>query len=247
MDQREQLLNEKAVQLEETVKGAQLALVAAERSQQVWQKQVELYSVKGMSPVQLAFCNFLKAVKRLPSVRTSSPLRCFISYAWETDPAANKELQQRLQRLKDQLETAGMEVTLDIHNMKYDMQKFMVQNIKRAHKLILICTPRLRERATDPVANNLQLEINTALAQEKITPDFITPLLLSGDIQNAMPPQVQNLLAIHFTPQSDHYSSMASLAPMGLIPMLLGLERNKDYKRLSKRLLSDLAEYQPPI
>jgi hypothetical protein len=62
------------------------------------QKQIELFQLKGMSPAQLSFRNYLKDVKRLPMVhnhieRTPHPLRCFISYAWETNTSANKELQ----------------------------------------------------------------------------------------------------------------------------------------------------------
>jgi hypothetical protein len=238
------------VKIEEAMLVAQNALITAERRQrekvELLENQVELCRVKGM---RLAFCNFLKDVERLSidrhqHKRTPHPLHCFISYAWETDPVANKELQQRLQLLKDELETAGMEVTLDIRDMKYDMKKFMVKNIQKAHKLLLICTPRLRERASDPIKNNLQLELKTALEKEKTTPNFITPMLLSGTVQNAMPPQVNNVLAVHLTPQSDHYLSMASLTPMGLIPMLLGLERDKDYKHMHARLLAELAEVQ---
>jgi hypothetical protein len=55
---------------------------------------------------------------------------------------------------------------LDICDMKLEMKKFMVRNIESAHKLLLICTPRLRECAADPVENNLQLEQDSARERE---------------------------------------------------------------------------------
>ena len=127
---------------------------------ELMQKQIEFFTRKGMSPSQLSFRNYLKDVKRLSLLRKDYapfPLRCFISYAWETDTIANKELQSRLQKLKDELKVAGMDVTLDIRDMRDDMKKFMVQGIDNSHKVLLICTPRLKVRAADTTTNNLQL------------------------------------------------------------------------------------------
>jgi hypothetical protein len=218
------------------------------------QKQIELYQVKGMSPAQKSYRNYLKDVKRLTIVQnyrehSPHPLRCFISYAWETDPKANKELQERLTRLKDDLEVAGMEVVLDLRDMKGDMKKFMNQGIRRAHKLLLVCTPRLRERALECTKNNLQFELKTALKKEKSTPGFIVPLLFSGNFQTAMPPQVAHLLAIRLLPQvqthlphplfilikEDYHTAIAGLSPMGIIPMLMQWERNREYRRILDR------------
>ena len=152
--------------LQKSAKDAQQRLKVEERRQHErveWmQRQMELYKMKGMSPSQLSFRNYLKDVKHISILRhlkdhMPHPLRCFISYAWETDTTANKALQERLQRLKDELKVAGMEVTLDIRNMKDDMKKFMVQGISEAHKVLLICTPRLKVRAAETTKNNLQL------------------------------------------------------------------------------------------
>ena len=121
------------------------------------QMQLELFNVKGVSPSQHSYRNYLKDIKRLSRGRTPYPLRCFISYAWETDPAARKGLQKRLERLKDELKVAGMEVTLDVRDMRDDMQKFMVQGINNSHKVLLICTPRLKLRAAETTKNSLQL------------------------------------------------------------------------------------------
>eukprot|EP00026_Physarum_polycephalum_P003164 Phypoly_transcript_03174.p1 GENE.Phypoly_transcript_03174~~Phypoly_transcript_03174.p1 ORF type:complete len:777 (+),score=137.16 Phypoly_transcript_03174:25-2331(+) len=230
--------------LQKSARDAQQKLREEEKRQRErveWlQKQIELYQIKGMSPAQLSFRNYLKDVKRLSVVRhqiehTPFPLRCFISYAWELDAGTNKNFQIRLQRLKDELEMAGMKVALDICDMKDDMRQFMVQNIQTAHKLLLICTPRLKDRATEVAKNNLQLELETAMIKSQTTREFVVPLLFSGTFRDAMPTQVQHLLAINLKSQETHFSAMASVAPMGLIPMLLGLERNKDYKRIHDR------------
>ena len=163
--------------LQKAAREAQQRLKVEERSQQErveWmQKQIELFKVKGMSPSQLSFRNFLKDVKRLSILRslkdhTPHPLRCFISYAWETDVMVNKELQERLKRLKDELKVAGMEVVLDIRNMKDDMKKFMVQGIDHAHKVLLICTPRLKVRAAEDKQNNLKLVCNAIKIEKRL-------------------------------------------------------------------------------
>jgi hypothetical protein len=243
------------VSLQKAAKDAQQSLIAEERRQRErveWlQKQMELYRIKGMSPAQLAFRNYLKDVKRLSNVRhqlehTPFPLRCFISYAWETKAEVNKELQQWLQKLKDELEMSGMEVMLDIRNMKDNMKVFMVQGIEKAHKVLLICTPHLKERAAEAKQNNLQLELETAVEKSKTTPEFIIPLILSGTFSNTLPKQVEDLFSIDFTKREEqmhYYTAVASLAPMGLIPMLLGLENNKDYRRIHDRFLGDLRDY----
>ena len=60
--------------LQKVAKEAQHSLVVEERRQRErveWlQKQMELYRVKGMSPAQLAFRNFMKDIKRLSLVRS---------------------------------------------------------------------------------------------------------------------------------------------------------------------------------
>jgi hypothetical protein len=140
----------------------------------------------------------LSAVQNIKE-HTPHPLHCFISYAWETNSTTNKELQGRLQRLKDDLEVAGMKVTLDICNMKDSMRNFMVQGINRAHKVLLVCTPRLKDRAAETTKNNLQFELETALEKGKTTREFIVPLVMSGTFSDAMPPQVAELLSINFT------------------------------------------------
>lgn len=128
-------------------------------------KQLDIYYRQSMR-------QYLKRVKRLASIRhqisnTPFPLKCFISYAWETNSNDNKVLQNRLQRLKDELEVAGMEVLLDIRNMQGSMKEFMLQGIDKADKVLLICTPRLKVRAADTAFNNLKLELETAVEKAK--------------------------------------------------------------------------------
>lgn len=54
--------------------------------------------------------------------------------------------------------------------------------IEQVHKVLLICTPKLKQRAAEQKAerNNLQLELDTALAKAKTTPNFIVPIIMSG-------------------------------------------------------------------
>ena len=132
-----------------------------QRERMEWmRRQMELFNMKGMTPSQLLFRNYLMDVKRLSLLRnlkdlTPHPLHCFIIYAWEIDDEANTDLERRLQRLKEELKVAGMEVTLETHDI--DMKRFMMEGIENAHKVLLICTPLMQERAAETTTNNIQL------------------------------------------------------------------------------------------
>jgi hypothetical protein len=143
-------------------------------------------------------------------------------------------LQAKLIKIKGDLEKAGIEVMLDIHNMEGDIDKYMMDGIKDSDKVLLICTPRFRQRAEEKTQNNLQKEFSAALERQKVDPKFIIPLILEGDRSSSVAQDLPNILSLDFTDPKKYCENMISLAPKGLIPMILGLEKHKVYAQLLK-------------
>jgi len=74
----------------------------------------------------------------------------FFTYAWENDEKTNNELQAFLNDLRDKLLMAGVkDVFYDIYDMQGNMKETMKTRIEDADLIILIGTPRYRQRALD--------------------------------------------------------------------------------------------------
>ncbi|MGI9214165.1 MAG: toll/interleukin-1 receptor domain-containing protein, partial [Gammaproteobacteria bacterium] len=70
---------------------------------------------------------------------------CFISYAWENGED-NVKLQTWLSDLKEDLEMVGIKTFLDIDNMHGKMKPRMEENIEQSGFVLLIGTPKFKER-----------------------------------------------------------------------------------------------------
>ncbi len=64
--------------------------------------------------------------------------KCFISYAWPKELAARVALQNRLLELRNDLLEAGVEVMLDLVDMKGDIDDYMIEGIKSCDKVLLV-------------------------------------------------------------------------------------------------------------
>jgi myosin heavy subunit len=190
-------------------------------------KSLNVVKQHGMLPEVASFKRFLGSIKAL----STKKIRCFISYAWNQNPQA---LQERLKRIKTDLVEAGIEVMLDIDNMEGDIDQYMLEGIKKSDRVLLIYTPKFVARAEQVMPNgeinNLQKELYEALAQQKVNPNFIIPLMLEGSYQTSISKSLPNILYLDFSNPSTYYKNMTSLSPKGLIPMLLGLENNSLYE-----------------
>ena len=158
------------------------------------QKYLSIVEQQGLLPETKAYHMLLKSVKRL--TRHQPKQTCFISYAWNPDQRANTELQNRLENLQKDLSMSGVTVLLDILTMQGDINHYMVENIAKSDRVLLICTPRLVERAEEPVVNNvlnnLQIEMEEMLKVQKLKPNFIIPIIMEGTFATAVPKSIQN-------------------------------------------------------
>jgi hypothetical protein len=187
---------------------------------------------------QMAFSHFLRCLQQ-ELVRYQAPNRpvCFISYAWEQDPKENSELQTELQQLQSDLQALQIEVLLDIKDMNGVMKTFMVEGIARSDYVLLIGTPRFKERASQP-ETNLALELKHALRKPL---DRLVPLLYRGTRNSAFPECLHDLLIRDFSVSGNYYHLMTQLqGPVGLIPSLLNLRNDRHYIALVDHFASDL-------
>ena len=84
----------------------------------------------------------------LEAIKTSTPKRIFISYAWgnKDDRAA---LQGRLELLATDLEAAGHTVFYDLSDMEGKVDETMRQNLGKSNVVLPICTPDFCERVQE--------------------------------------------------------------------------------------------------
>ncbi len=116
--------------------------------------------------------------------------------------------------MRNDLIEAGVEVMLDISNMKGDIDTYMIEGIKSCDKVLLvslkftlvysnlqskICTPQLSQRSAEPGVNNLQKELNEALKRQKLDPTFIIPLIFEGPRRDAIPKSLPSICYFNVT------------------------------------------------
>ena len=89
---------------------------------------------------------FLTQVKQLIITHQLKLPKIFISYAWEGDATATSWLHQRLIRLRDDLNTIGTNVFLDVSGMTGDIEKMMKEKLDQSDMVLSICTPNFGER-----------------------------------------------------------------------------------------------------
>lgn len=99
-----------------------------------------------MPLTQHNFDKYLASIKTIVAAGAIKLPSCFISYAWEADKSQNEKLQTWLKKLKQDLETVGIETFLDIAQMNGDMRECMQENIRKSDYVLLIGTERFKAR-----------------------------------------------------------------------------------------------------
>jgi len=131
-------------------------------------------------------------VESLSQLQNPSPYG-FISYAWEPIVEKNQTLQYQLQRLKRVLVASGVvDVFLDVDRMDGDLNQAMRDNLARANFVVLVGTPRLKERGEQVAAapNNLQFELGEIakrVATKAETGFKFLPILFEGSFRDSFP------------------------------------------------------------
>jgi len=119
----------------------------------------------------------------------------------------------------------------------------MRQEINSSDRLILICSPRLVERAAQG-RNNLVTEINHAHERQRSVAGFIVPIVLEGNyeiprtIGDEATTDLSNLMCLQFA-NASYEDIMVTLEPLGLIPTLLGGSNFSTGQRATYQALLD--------
>ena len=110
-------LNDKLAQAEEARSKLMTSEKVLKEKVECLQNYLNFVEQQGVLPEAVHYRKLLKAVKHInpPGVKR---VKCFISYAWQPDKDDNAKLQAKLVKIKGDLEKAGIEVMLDIHNME---------------------------------------------------------------------------------------------------------------------------------
>lgn len=206
----------------------------------------------GLSPADAALKNFLETTKRMVT-RLKIEKTVFISYAWEVKEEENAKLQKRLTMLQDALQDVGITVQLDISLLSGDIDHYMEEGIKKSNHVLLICTPRLKERVEVPDVNNMKKELSWTMERQKEDPQFIIPLTFSGSFRTSLPMNLDgkplklgNILCRDFTKVEDAATLALPLAsvenPLGLLCAILDLQESEETMNEYDKNLEHLKE-----
>jgi len=206
----------------------------------------------GLSPTVTALKSFLEATKRMVT-KNKVEKSVFISYAWEVDGEENNKLQKRLCMLRDALEDAGIYVRLDISRLSGDIDHYMEEGIKKSDNVLLICTPRLKERVEVAEANNMKKELSWTMEKQREDPQFIIPLIFSGTFRTSLPMNLDgkplkltSILFRDFTRAEDAATFALPLAsvenPLGLLCAILGFQESEEIMAEYEKNLQHLKE-----
>ncbi len=174
------------------------------------------------------FQDFIGKVKTLMDKNKLEARRCFISYAWEDESTpsgkeANEKLQGTLERLADDLKKVNVEVFLDVKKIQGNLKKCMQENVKRSDYLIVIGTPRYKERvgqeATNVAFEFKEIRRKIKAEKEKGRAHILLPLLYSGDFGASFPKKVmKHLIRDIRDPVNYYHVLVGNKKPLGLVP-----------------------------
>ena len=112
----------------------------------------------------------------------NNPITVFISYSWDSE-----EHKAWVKMLADRLTDEGLEVLLDQYEIPGNsLTSFMQDGIAKADKVIIVGTPRYKEKANSHKSGtNIEDQIiNIHMGRDFTNPKFI-PVLRSGGFEDS--------------------------------------------------------------
>jgi len=96
--------------------------------------------------------------------------------------------------------------------------------------ILIIGTPRLKERFLDKGNNPLKVELTEALSKSEQNPNAIIPILRDGVRADSFPEALNNFLSLDFSDDKKYEESLLGFFPRGLVPTLLDVQVDQNYK-----------------
>jgi len=119
-------------------------------------------------------------------------------------------------------------VFLDLFNMELNMKDTMSNNINNCDFVIIICTPRYKQRVQEE-KSNARYELDLILKEKK----KVIPLIYESDFSESVPDSIKDFLAIDFTKREHYYKNLIGFQnPKGIIPIVFGLNSEPTYEQM---------------
>jgi hypothetical protein len=222
-------------------------------------QQLRIFEKLGLSPEENAFRQFCKELKR--SHEAFNPERnprphCYISYAWDdthtaTGAAANAALQRKLLRLESYLYKLGFPVFLDIRDMHGNMPHAMTQGLDRSGFVLLMGTPRLKQRVEADRNSNVAFEFQRIVTKANQNPHSLLLLMLEGDDSTAFPDNIAKSNLVHDLRDPEAWLlKLAQIATptnpvnAGILPNLYGLWQDQRHTAAYKAYVNAFDHFQ---
>jgi small GTP-binding protein len=172
-------------------------------------EEIELDVQQGVAKRRTAFEAALVRIKSLLRDRDEEkPPTCFISYAWGV-----VEHERWVLQLAKDLRNAGIDVLLDRwHSPPGSNLDLFIDRILSSDFVLPVGTPALRQKydiqKADPVvAAELKL-INLRIRQTTAYGDTVLPIVLAGDAQTSLSPQLQPLVCVDFRKEDFYFRAL---------------------------------------
>jgi len=117
-----------------------------------------------------------------------TPPKCFISYAWEVDETKKIVQQEWLTKLKEYLEILSVVVFFDLFDMELNLKATMLNNINDSDFVIIICTPRYKERVKMGSSNNARYELDTIMEKKRKLSQLFMKVIFLNRFQTNLKP-----------------------------------------------------------
>jgi hypothetical protein len=127
-----------------------LSYQRAREKSELLEKQLEVFTLYGLSPEENAFQQALKEIKLVFKKSQLQSPKVFVSYA--CDPS----LQKWITRLSKDLQTVGSKVFFDLDDMHGNVKDSLKQHIDQSNYFISVCTPRWKERLETGLTDSIR-------------------------------------------------------------------------------------------
>ena len=173
--------------------------------------------------------------------------KVFISYAWEEQGTSkNNILQGILTNLYNDLKKAGLDGWLDVKDLETrPINTQMEEQIDQSQCALLIGTNLYAQKTTSLSQTNVRKEYELIKAKHQYDKNFIVlPILFEGERKQVFPelsdlyiPDCSSWFSLkipHWVSFEKYLKDLVRLTPFGILPHLLGLNRNLDYHKACK-------------
>ncbi len=169
----------------------------------------------------------------------NKPITVFISYSWDSE-----EHKAWVRMLADRLTEEGLEVLLDQYEIAGNsLTSFMQNGITKADKVIIVGTPRYKEKANSHKSGtNIEDQIiNIQMGRDFTNPKFI-PVLRRGGFADSFTMMVSDRFGFDFSDDAKFESEFERL-----VGGLYGKSKRPEKKDENQRSISLQEEYSKAV